>query len=646
MTHLTWYPGTILPHASLWHTLLRAAWLNELRSGDFEQVSRCRSWRMPALHHGRSALYRRALSRALGDGAEDGFRFGTLDQWPRCLFPAHVVSGLRWCPECLRSGYHTLLASLRLVARCPIHDCPLIEACPDCHDGFKITVRGLSTRSPMSCGCGRVRLLEPQTCRQPSLSRDQVQLWNPVAAWLRQVGSINAGLLLPCGDAPLHVRLALTSWWCRDLNIAYPCCFEPASRFWATPDEPNTWSRYFVESGELVAPSGSARAAAGINLPVNSPPMLVYKSMARHLRRHGLRCPDSWIVGLMTGVDPVTFADQMKTWSKARLAFVEMLWARTMEPDVHRRRWPIRRPAPGYVQPYSLLAGAAGDGLQAAIHVGKPLSSAAHRWVAYHVTALAGRMAWNHAQRLAEESIANRWADWSRDRDAFAGRIAWYCRRRGKRTRFVAYIRETHLDEFCVSSSGKAQRSEVHRRQMQARQQTVAALEGGPCLLWDDREGWRAGKAARADPDPLAKRVRLLHVAPRADCWIYRSDDRFIARWVGGGIQTSAGTPLGALNGMRRALTQYRKTFQVDHACPSILAPKMVEGLPDYAARLAKAIRQRVLHAGQEDPFWLINSSDMVIVRHLFWQELRFWQSKQTCTCKATSTAPGDGGHA
>jgi len=50
--------------------------------------------------------------------------------------------------------------------------------------------------------------------------------------------------------------------------------------------------------------------------------------------------------------------------------------------------------------------------------------------------------------------------------------------------------------------------------------------------------------------------------------------------------------------------------------------------------------------SGQEDPFWLINSSDMVIVRHLFWQELQFWQSKQTCTCKATSTAPGDGGHA
>ena len=31
---LTWYPGTVLPYASLWHTLARATWLNDLRPGD------------------------------------------------------------------------------------------------------------------------------------------------------------------------------------------------------------------------------------------------------------------------------------------------------------------------------------------------------------------------------------------------------------------------------------------------------------------------------------------------------------------------------------------------------------------------------------------------------------------------------------
>ena len=31
--HLTWYPGTVLPYASLWHAVLRVIALNQLSSG-------------------------------------------------------------------------------------------------------------------------------------------------------------------------------------------------------------------------------------------------------------------------------------------------------------------------------------------------------------------------------------------------------------------------------------------------------------------------------------------------------------------------------------------------------------------------------------------------------------------------------------
>ena len=117
MNQLTWYPGTILPHASLWHTLLRATWLNDLREGDFAKTARYRTRRrMTTSEQPQRAEYRQAIHRALGDGGE-AFRFGTLEQWPKCLSTTFVAVRLRWCPACLRGGYHTLLSSLRLVLR-------------------------------------------------------------------------------------------------------------------------------------------------------------------------------------------------------------------------------------------------------------------------------------------------------------------------------------------------------------------------------------------------------------------------------------------------------------------------------------------------------------------------------------------------
>lgn len=36
---LTWYKGSVLPYASLWSTLLRATWLNDLRKGDIYKLA-------------------------------------------------------------------------------------------------------------------------------------------------------------------------------------------------------------------------------------------------------------------------------------------------------------------------------------------------------------------------------------------------------------------------------------------------------------------------------------------------------------------------------------------------------------------------------------------------------------------------------
>lgn len=63
--------------------------------------------------------------------------------------------GLRYCPTCIRSGYHTLLHDLPWFALCPWHDARLRDGCERCDQPILVTshdwVRG---QRPLRCRCG------------------------------------------------------------------------------------------------------------------------------------------------------------------------------------------------------------------------------------------------------------------------------------------------------------------------------------------------------------------------------------------------------------------------------------------------------------------------------------------------------------
>jgi hypothetical protein len=58
---------------------------------------------------------------------------------------------LRWCPECLKSGYHALSFQIPIVHRCPGHDLQLIQRCPRCRVELPYKLHGASTAQPMFC---------------------------------------------------------------------------------------------------------------------------------------------------------------------------------------------------------------------------------------------------------------------------------------------------------------------------------------------------------------------------------------------------------------------------------------------------------------------------------------------------------------
>ena len=620
MKSLTWYPGTVLPHASLWHTLLRATWLNDLRKGEIAGLAEGRGGQAAKRPSSSAAAEQEVPLTAAALGERAGvFHFGTLDRLPRCLFPTHVATVLRWCPECLRMGYHTVLGSLRLVTRCPIHGSSLLEACPECKEGFRMPTRGLAVRSKLHCRCGRVELLRPQTCRQPSLSPAEARAWDPVTRWLRQVKSVTAGSMQPTE----HVGLALTAQWCRDLGIAYPDCFEADRTFWSTADEAARWSSYRALSGELAGPCSPTPAGRSWT---NSPTTWVYRSMARHLRRHGLRRPDRWIVGLMTSVDPVTFADAMARRPKARAAFTEMLWSRLMEPGVHERRWPIRKPPVDSSSLHTLWSIEDDPALRITTNTGDAmLPPWAHQWVSYHVSALvAARLAWQSAVRSTERSIDDRWADWSRDDQAFTGRMAWYCRPRGRRVVFAGYVRDAPSEPFACPMPDKVQRSADHHQGKLQALRGAEALAGPRCLCWDTRDGWHVAAALPPD-DRDVRRARLLHVAPRTDCWIYRSSGRFVARLTDSSIQVSGTTARETFSSLRTAVDQYRRHFGADHAAAARPSP-LPSAVAPYAFELSQGLMALLCRPHRKDRFWRTHSAGAAVVRDRFWQEVARWR--------------------
>lgn len=562
---LTWYPGTVLPYASLWHTLVRATWLNDLRAGDIPSRVECKRHKdTEQPFENRGERYSRAVALALGEPQSALSQFAVVEQFPGMLRALYMVQQLRWCPMCVAGGFHTLLGSIQLVTRCPIHAAPLIDACPHCAEGFRMRFGGLAVRS-RPCRCGRTRLFEPRSARQPSLRAEDVAVWAPVARWVREVGEVTRSAS-PNSCLSRQTDLALTAQWCRELGIEYPLCFDAESSLWPDAQERARWSSYEAHSGNLCGAT-SEQPDTGSSWPAPWQSR-TYRAMGRHLRRHGLAHSDRWITLLMDTLDPASFAMTMAARPKARAAFSEMLWARRLEPRVESRRWP-NRPAPLGTDPDVPAAQTMPIVMQAGIErisLGGPLVSVQARlWMAYHAMAVEARRAWGRAWRQTQKSIDDGWADWSSedwepgDQSPPAGAV-WFCRSKGHSMQFIGYVRDAVDATASVRIPTKQQRSVALADARLERLRRIEALGSQPCLGWCHRNGWRVEQGARPNDDDV-RRVALLHAGQRDACWVFKCNDRFVVRLVDGIIQVSGATVREALSGLRDAAVQYSRTY-------------------------------------------------------------------------------------
>ena len=55
--------------------------------------------------------------------------------------PLYFHNILRFCPECIKIGYHSIFHQFTLVHRCPFHNVSLVQGCPKCNRRMDIHYR-------------------------------------------------------------------------------------------------------------------------------------------------------------------------------------------------------------------------------------------------------------------------------------------------------------------------------------------------------------------------------------------------------------------------------------------------------------------------------------------------------------------------
>ena len=237
---LTWHAGSVLPFASLWHTMHRVAAINSMRAKEFPfaldlsgrgQLAQRADllFNEPSLCGMRvqgEALSVDGLAAALGEPVQAfaWSHFGWLPGSSRCLLHPFV----RICAACLCEGFHSALFSLRLLGVCPIHRCEFVDRCL-CGRRFDFVIDRQALLHAGYCACGRMAYFTSDTCRRPTMEPEAIKPLLPIAAWLQEMSRLSRPAPKQPEVRAAHDRQFIPSLtrWCEALGISYPASLPP-----------------------------------------------------------------------------------------------------------------------------------------------------------------------------------------------------------------------------------------------------------------------------------------------------------------------------------------------------------------------------------------------------------------------------------
>jgi hypothetical protein len=330
----------------------------------------------------------------------------------------------------------------------------------------------------------------------------------------------------------------------------------------------------------------------------DEPGTWVYRAMQRYLRRHVAKHSEHWVQTFMASCDPIEIAQLMRAHRGALLAFGEMLWARTLEPDVPRRRWPLRRDTTQDGQPlwgHLVLRGVHADtqSLQ--------LSPEELLWLRYQASGAVIAAAWRRSMAIAVESARSGIADWTVDPQPDPLPEHWSVRQGPAGLHFVNFMQDRLIDSILPGSDKAARRAQLQARAHE-RQQDVLSTCTGPCLSWNLREGWHV-TASWAAVNGVFHPHRLLGLpGERPLFWLFEGEGGFVARPQAMKLQVWAQSPKAAIHALRDCLRRHRASYDAmtavpetdgDPVVPEKLAERDVQERADDYRGLVRETRNR-----------------------------------------------------
>jgi hypothetical protein len=182
---LTWHTGSLLPYASLWSVIRRVVFLNALTANEIHLLGARQSGYlgMNSLIANYKVIDIPALAKNIGESVS-AFQYSTLEllsPWTHQLFQ---VNTLRFCPECIARGFHSIFHCLVSISRCPIHNHLLVSHCR-CARAISACLQPQLFSNPSLCECERCSFFTKHVARRPTIDPLATHAFDDLAKWIQ-----------------------------------------------------------------------------------------------------------------------------------------------------------------------------------------------------------------------------------------------------------------------------------------------------------------------------------------------------------------------------------------------------------------------------------------------------------------------------
>lgn len=469
------------------------------------------------------------LSHLIGEPLEF-FTFCDIRNIPKCwefLFTTQNA----YCPICLVLGFHTKFFSLKLLNTCPIHNEPLHIDC-SCMGSEAEKVDYISRSILYTCNCSSLKYFDPYRIHGNDHKLIDTTKLKPIADWLTSISLIQVSSYMHKDFASIYE----SDWLLRLGELSEMHGFLYPSAFIKYKQEPYRWvykTKSIELSDKLVHCSQDSRTHFASNSwSSDSHTVLVYKSIARHIRRHVARSTEYWVEEFKRLATPEAIVLLLRSNPKAKLAFIELLWATTIEPTSVYKRWDNRKKyhTSGDRYAFSLTKILT----HAAYNINKQLpyniENAIQNWARGHVFGVFSLAIWKQAEKVVENGIKTNKLFWDAKQINLVGLFSTSISKfTPKNSAEISIYIDEPLSFPKIIRLSKLERVKIHHTLYEKKLSQYENWCTGLCLSWSEREGWHTSESAIL---PKAWNLRRVTVTEKKKlkCLLYQSNGYFVLR--------------------------------------------------------------------------------------------------------------------